>query len=240
MLARTLFFISILIFEGLCFGSQKDLTKGHSFLLETQRTKIRLVRVEDIPRLTEFQIDRGPEYGRMNGFSEEFWNEEKVRLIVEESNSSIPKAKSLPKVKGINFDFGIWFEGYLVGVVGFATNPSVGFAKNVGAIRKSANCVALSYGLDPTFRGIGLAEEAVREIIGYLFEDLGYDAVTAVILEQNIPSIKLVDKIGFESFGVWTGYYGGIAELQSFIHHKFYRKQWKPCDRLLKPRETAR
>lgn len=54
------------------------------------------------------------------------------------------------------------------------------------------------YGIDAEFRGRGLASEAARQVIDWLFESSGHQGVTAVISTRLNPgSVNVINKLGF-------------------------------------------
>jgi RimJ/RimL family protein N-acetyltransferase len=55
----------------------------------------------------------------------------------------------------------------------------------------------IGYSIAPERQGRGYAREAVRAILGYLFETLGKHRVTASVDPRNAPSIALLEKLGF-------------------------------------------
>lgn len=57
--------------------------------------------------------------------------------------------------------------------------------------------VKIGYTLSREYQGQGYATEAVRCILDYLFHDLKKHRVTVTIDPCNVPSIKLVERLGF-------------------------------------------
>lgn len=55
--------------------------------------------------------------------------------------------------------------------------------------------------LDPRFGGRGLATEAVRALLAVCFEDLGVHRVQATCFAANVPSWRLMDRIGMRREG---------------------------------------
>lgn len=79
-------------------------------------------------------------------------------------------------------------EGVVVGGAGFHGPPSEG-------------TVEVGYGLAPSWRGRGLAREAVAALVG-LARDHGVDRVVAHVDPQNAASVRLLVALGF---GVRSG-----------------------------------
>ncbi|MET0915345.1 MAG: GNAT family N-acetyltransferase [Jiangellaceae bacterium] len=54
----------------------------------------------------------------------------------------------------------------------------------------------LGWTFDPAHQGRGLATEAVRALIAICFDDLGLHRVTAACFTDNVPSWRLMERIG--------------------------------------------
>jgi ribosomal-protein-alanine N-acetyltransferase len=58
--------------------------------------------------------------------------------------------------------------------------------------------VALSYGLIPDYWGRGFTTEAARAILNYGFPENGFDEVYAMSQKENMASMRILEKLGFE------------------------------------------
>ncbi|MEA5018106.1 MAG: GNAT family protein [Erysipelotrichaceae bacterium] len=67
-------------------------------------------------------------------------------------------------------------------------------------IRYNVNAITISYWLAEKFANKGYMSEALEIIIQQLFNE-GYDMITARVFSENIGSIKLLEKLGFEKEG---------------------------------------
>ncbi len=91
------------------------------------------------------------------------------------------------------------FYGYGVWVIeDKATKEIVGRA----GIETKENCktlgeVELAYQIRKDYRNKGVATLVVREIINYTFDTLKKSKIIARVDEENIPSVKLLKKLGF-------------------------------------------
>jgi aminoglycoside 6'-N-acetyltransferase len=56
--------------------------------------------------------------------------------------------------------------------------------------------IKIGYTIAPAAQGRGYATEAVRALIGYAFDRLGADVVRAYANEENVPSIRVAEKVG--------------------------------------------
>lgn len=60
----------------------------------------------------------------------------------------------------------------------------------------------ISYKMDQNYLRLGLATEAVSFLVWFAFQKLGLHRIEAYILPNNLPSIGLVQKIGFHYEGI--------------------------------------
>lgn len=66
----------------------------------------------------------------------------------------------------------------------------------------------IGYGLfDDSFKGKGIMTEAFKPILDYGFHKMNLHRVEAFIAPENVPSIKLVEKFGFQKEGVLKEHY---------------------------------
>ncbi len=56
--------------------------------------------------------------------------------------------------------------------------------------------IKVGYTMSPTFQGRGYATEAVTALIGYAFDTLDADVVRAFASAENLPSIRVAEKVG--------------------------------------------
>lgn len=57
----------------------------------------------------------------------------------------------------------------------------------------------IGYTLAPAHQGRGFATEAVDALVGYAFDTLGLERIQATADERNAPSIRVVERLGFEA-----------------------------------------
>lgn len=81
---------------------------------------------------------------------------------------------------------------------------------------------------DYLYHGQGYATESLREIMNVLFFELGKDRLTASVDPQNLPSIKLMERLGFrEKVHLKESYY--IHGLwQDELIFDLLKKDWNP------------
>lgn len=65
--------------------------------------------------------------------------------------------------------------------------------------------VEVGYGIIPEMQNKGLATEAVNAIVNWALSSPSVQKVVAECLEDNIPSIKVLDKIGMQKTNTADG-----------------------------------
>jgi len=101
----------------------------------------------------------------------------------------------LAREMGNRYDFGV-FEintGKLIGTIGlYKFSPS-------------EKCI-LGYSLDKNHYGKGYATDAVRLILGFAFQEIGFHRVEAGVMPRNIGSVRVLEKTGFIREGLLRDY----------------------------------
>lgn len=67
-------------------------------------------------------------------------------------------------------------------------------------------CAKLGYWIDEKYAGRSLMPEAVRLVLDFAFEELEFKRIEVAIVPRNKPSIRVVEKLGFEFEGVSKQY----------------------------------
>jgi RimJ/RimL family protein N-acetyltransferase len=143
--------------------------------LHTERLMLRRSRPEDHEAIAAYRSD--PEVYRYQGW--ERIDPEGIRAQIEEMAGRAPGQP------------GGWVQlsveeresGRLVGDVGLSP------AEDPGVIE-------VGYTIAPEFQGRGYGTEAVGALIGYAFDTLGADLVRAYASAENLPSIRLAERVG--------------------------------------------
>ena len=96
--------------------------------------------------------------------------------------------------KATFYDWGIVFEGKLIGTVGFSSIDQLNNAAEIG------------YVLNQKYWGRGIAAEAVKKILAFGFERLLLDRIEAVFISDNVQSRRVLDKCGLHIYknGIMT------------------------------------
>ena len=109
------------------------------------------------------------------------------------------------------------------------TNPSepIGYCLIQRVIRTDfqASCI-IGYFLGEQYHHMGYMSEALELVLEILFTDYKMQRICAYILPENIPSIHLAKRLGFECEGITKSY--------SFLHGKWADHY---CYSLIRPKE---
>lgn len=146
--------------------------------LVTPRLRLRRSRPEDAETISAYRSD--PEVHRYQGW--ERTDPEGVRGEIEEMASRDPGAP------------GGWMQlsvedretGQLLGDVGLSPADD------------EPGVIKIGYTMSPSFQGRGYATEAVAALIAYAFDTLGADVVRAYASAENLPSIRVAEKVGMQ------------------------------------------
>ena len=57
--------------------------------------------------------------------------------------------------------------------------------------------IEIGYGISEKHRNKGYATEAGKAIIQFAFENVGLDVIVAIVKPENIPSRRVIEKLGF-------------------------------------------
>lgn len=143
--------------------------------IRTDRLVLRRSRPEDHEAIAAYRSD--PDVYRYQGW--ERIDREGIRAQIEEMAGRAPGQP------------GGWVQlsveeresGLLVGDVGLSAAGEAGV-------------IEVGYTIAPAFQGRGYGTEAVRALIDYAFGTLGADVVRAYASAENLPSIRLAERVG--------------------------------------------
>lgn len=83
-----------------------------------------------------------------------------------------------------------------------STNEVIGTINIFADDSRVVESKEIGYAISPKHQRNGYAFEAISAILNLLQKDLLLDMVVAGVLPENIPSIKLLEKLGFSSEGI--------------------------------------
>ncbi len=144
--------------------------------LLTRRLLLRRSRPEDAEAISAYRSD--PAVRRYQGWDRT--DPAAVRASIEEM------ARRAPGEPGgwVQFSVEERASGRLVGDVGLSR------------VDGEPGVVKVGYTIAPEFQGRGYATEAVAALVRYAFETLGADVVRAYADAENLPSIRVAEKVG--------------------------------------------
>ncbi len=161
-------------------------------VLETDRLLLREVRLSDVADFFKIRS-----------------NSDNMRFIprpVAQSEQDIINHINICKEgyeKGDAINFAIALKGtdQFIGSIGFYRT------------KWYADRTEIGYILSPDHRGNGYVQEAVREMIRFAFNEIGFHSLEAIIDPRNSASINVIEKAGFTKEGhlkesdYWNGEY---------------------------------
>lgn len=86
-------------------------------------------------------------------------------------------------------------------------------------------CREIGYVLSKDYWGRGLMPEAVREVIRYLFEDIGLDVICCGNFSWNRQSARVQEKCGFRNYRTGT-YTTRTGKVEEAVYNYLTRDEW--------------
>jgi aminoglycoside 6'-N-acetyltransferase len=144
-------------------------------LIRTERLLLRRSRPDDAVAISAYRSD--PDVHRYQGWART--DVEGVRAEIEEMAARRPGEPGWVQYSVEERD-----SGTLVGDVGLS--PADG----------EPGVIKIGYTMDPAYQGRGYATEAVSALVDVAFEALGAEVVRAYASAENVPSIRVAEKVG--------------------------------------------
>lgn len=85
----------------------------------------------------------------------------------------------------------------------------------------------LAYGIHPDEEGNGYATEAAGLCLTHAFDGMGLHKVTAMVLEGNEASMRVLEKLGFEKEGVFREQINSFGDYVDTHHFGLLRSEWQ-------------
>ncbi len=148
--------------------------------LRTERLILRPWRMSDLDDLYEYASVEG--VGEMAGWPHHT-DKEVSRTILQ---NFINEKKT----------FALEYEGKVIGSLGVERYAEQKYPELAGL-----RCREIGYVLSRDYWGKGLMPEAVREVIRWLFEEQGLDAILCGHFNWNAQSARVQEKCGFRHYG---------------------------------------
>ena len=141
-----------------------------------KRTALRRLSTSDLARFQAYRVN--PEVGRYQGWSAK---------STEEAEAFLAEMAAAPL-----FVPGEWVQ---LAIAESGTDHLIG---DIGVCVRGGNenSVEIGFTLAPEAQGKGLGSEAVRETIAMLFEFTPVETVIAITDTRNLPSIRLLERVG--------------------------------------------
>ncbi len=149
---------------------------SHFEPLVTERLLLRRSTPEDAAAISAYRSD--PDVHRYQG-----WDRLDPEGIGEQIEAMTARAPGEPG-GWVQFSVEEREGGRLVGDVGLS------LAEGEDGV------VKIGYTIAPAFQGRGYATEAVGALVAYVLETLGADVVRAYASSENVPSIRVAEKVG--------------------------------------------
>lgn len=179
-----------------------------TFYLESNRLLLRQFRASDLEPFLAYRND--PEIARYQGWNVPYSREKGIEFI-EFMMTAFPAVQ------------GEWFQAALELKSTHEMIGDVGFIIRKDDVRQAL----IGYSLARPHWGNGYAHEAVSRVLAHLFYDLNLHRVVAECDVENIPSWKLLERLGFRREAhlleniFFKGAYG------SEYHYAMLAREWK-------------
>lgn len=157
--------------------SPKELYENDLVVKETSRLKIRVFRLSDLERLQELY---SKEQNMAHLYSGKVLTKEETKKYLVENY-----------IKQQYTMYAIENDGKIIGVVGYYHGKYLD--------KRLTNKMLLRIMIDVEYRKQGFAQESLQGLTDYLIKTLKYQRIYSLIEKDNIPSIKLHEKLNFKS-----------------------------------------
>jgi RimJ/RimL family protein N-acetyltransferase len=170
--------------------------------LQTPRLLVRPWREDDIPGV--YAICQDPEVQRWTTVPSPYQMKDAEWFVREHT----PKGFR----SGDEATFGIFVKGtgQIAGAVGLGGITSY-------VVNRGVRTAEIGYWGSPETRGNGYVTEAVREVVRWGFEEVGLGRVVWQAFDGNIPSRRVIEKLGFTIVG---------RQRASHAHRGVVRDMW--------------
>ena len=153
------------------------------------RVELRRLTVSDLESFQAYRND--PDVGRYQGWS-----------AMSPTDAAAFLARMHTADPGIE---GEWFQ------LGIAERSSGGLIGDVGVCLRTIDDphAEIGFTLAPAAQGQGLGSEAVRELLAALFEHSSVARVIAITDARNLPSVRLLRRIGMRLGDTFSSHFRG-------------------------------
>lgn len=174
--------------------------------IETPRLRLRRLEAADLEAMFAYRND--PEVARYQTF--------RARTRDEIGAMIRAQADLQPGAPGSEFQFavGLKADGLLIGDVYFS-------------VEATGRQAEIGYTLAAEFQGCGYATEAVRGVLGFAFERIGLHRVTAGADPRNLPSLRLLERLGFRREGYSPESYWDGEMWTDDVRYAMLAREWR-------------
>ncbi|HEX8599370.1 MAG TPA: GNAT family protein [Chloroflexia bacterium] len=85
----------------------------------------------------------------------------------------------------------------------------------------------IGYAMNRSYWGRGLATEAVRGVLGFAFRNMGLNRVQAIVLPDNIGSMRVLEKAGMQREGLLRKYQYVLGDYWDVYMYGVLRSDWE-------------
>lgn len=116
----------------------------------------------------------------------------------------IPSVQTLSDAKQLTKDWVQRLEpfGFLRWTLVLKTNEKAIGTIGLHSFNSHYKKGAVGYELNAAYQHQGYIQEALQMVMRYFFEDLGYHRLEAIIVKENLASIRVVERAGFVCEGL--------------------------------------
>lgn len=151
-----------------------------------EKVSIRFFTLQHVEEKLQLELDNKEFFGEFSVInSDDFYTLLMQQEVIEQSTEN--------REAGREYNFGI-FEN--------ATGKLVGSINLFRIFRGPLQSAMIGYAVDKRYNGRGYATEAIRLAVNYAFKELGLHRVEAGVMPHNLPSIRALERAGFEQEGV--------------------------------------
>jgi ribosomal-protein-alanine N-acetyltransferase len=139
--------------------------------------------IADVAALLEFElVNRAYFEARINARPTNFYNVENVRYSIEEASQH--------RILGTGYQYLIKSSGEILGRINL-----------IGVTKRYYNKATLGYRIGESHGGKGVGSQAVGLLLNEAFDQLGLWRIEAQVREDNLGSVRVLEKNGFSVFG---------------------------------------
>jgi ribosomal-protein-alanine N-acetyltransferase len=174
--------------------------------IETERLVLRKLRMEDAEDM--FEYGRDPEIAFRG-----LWPP--LQSLEESLADLADTLEGYSRGSEISWAMEHKAEGKMIGRIG------------LGPYSRMNNRAEIGYAMNRSYWGQGLATEAVRGVLGFAFGQMGLNRVQAIVLLDNIGSMRVLEKSGMRREGLLRKYQYVLSAYWDVYMYGILRSDWE-------------